>query len=58
LADYISADSPNNAEIVGERILAATESLLERPHMGREGRRSGTREWPVRRTPYILIYSV
>ncbi len=58
LANYISADSPNNAEIVGERLLAATKSLLERPHMSREGRRSGTREWAVLRTPYILIYSI
>ena len=44
---HISEHNPRAATAVVERIFAATELLREFPHIGREGRDSGTREWVV-----------
>ena len=45
---HISEHNPRAATAVVERIFAATELLREFPHIGREGRDPGTREWVVR----------
>ena len=39
-------------------MFAAAELLREFPHIGREGRDPGTREWVVRGLPYIIVYEL
>lgn len=53
---YIYSDSPQNAELVIERIEKAASALLQYPDMGRAGRRPATREFVVQKTPFILVY--
>jgi plasmid stabilization system protein ParE len=55
---HISEHNPRTATAVVERIFAATELLREFPHIGREGRDPGTREWVVRGLPYIIVYEL
>jgi toxin ParE1/3/4 len=47
---HIPEHNPRAATAVVERIFAATELLREFPHIGREGRDPGTRDWVVRGT--------
>lgn len=54
--DYIARDNPPAADQQVVRVLAAVESLLQFPEVGRPGRREGTRELVVSRTPYIVPY--
>ncbi len=56
LAAYIAEDSEQNARLVEARIHASAKLLLVLPGAGRPGRVSGTREWVILRTPYILVY--
>ena len=56
LADFIARDNPRAADEVEDRILAAADRLRDYPERGRAGRRAGTRELVVRRTPYLVIY--
>ena len=56
--DWIAKDNPSNAGSVVERIGDAVERIAFFPHMGRNGRVSGTREWVVRGLPYIIVYRV
>jgi toxin ParE1/3/4 len=53
---HIAADNPNAARIVSRRIREAAERLRDLPKIGRVGRVESTRERPVSRTPYLLIY--
>jgi toxin ParE1/3/4 len=55
---YIAERNPRAATAVVERIHAATELLREFPHIGHEGREPGTREWVVKRLPYIIVYEL
>jgi toxin ParE1/3/4 len=55
---YIEKDSDQNAALVARRILEAVEILQTQPHMGRPGRLSGTREFVISGTPYIIPYWV
>jgi toxin ParE1/3/4 len=55
---YIAERNPRAATAVVERIQAATELLRDFPHIGREGRQPGTREWVVRQLPYIVVYEL
>jgi toxin ParE1/3/4 len=55
---YIAERNPRAATAVVERIHAATELLLQFPHIGHEGREPGTREWVVKRLPYIIVYEL
>lgn len=56
--DYIAQHSPRAAlDQLGE-IEQQTDLLADHPEIGRVGRRSGTRELVVNRTPFILIYRV
>ena len=41
-----------------DRIAEIEQHLLDHPRGGRKGRIVGTREMPVPRTPFILIYLV
>ncbi len=56
--DHISKENPQAARQIAQRILDATERLLEHPHIGRVGEDEESREWHVDKTPYLLIYSI
>ena len=58
LRAYIAQDRPAAAERQLERILAAAARLAQLPESGRPGRRTGTRELIVARTPYLLPYRI
>ena len=53
---YIARDNPPAADRQVERVLAAVAGLLQFPEIGRPGRRAGTRELVINRTPYIPAY--
>ena len=59
IGDYIGSEA--GAEVasrVGHWIREATELIRSFPNAGRPGRVSGTREWVVRRTPYVIVYEL
>ncbi len=56
LRAYISQDNLPAAE--RQVVLAAAAGLARFPDIGRPGRRSGTRELVVGRTPYLVPYRV
>jgi toxin ParE1/3/4 len=58
LRAYIAGDRPAAAERQVERIVAAAARLAEFPETGRLGRRAGTRELVVSRTPYLVAYRI
>lgn len=53
---YIAQDNPPAADRQVERVLTAVARLKQFPEIGRPGRRAGTRELVVPRTPYIVAY--
>lgn len=53
---YVARDNSRAADRQIERVLAAVAGLLQFPEIGRPGRRAGTRELVVSRTPYIAAY--
>ena len=55
--DYISQDNPTAAKQIATRIVDATQLLLTQPMMGRKGRVTGTYEWVVKQTPYLIVYT-
>ena len=55
---YIANENPQAAKAVAERIAEAIRLLKDNPEMGRPGRVSGTREWVVKRTPYLIAYAL
>ena len=55
----IVADNPEAAERVATAILETIERLAEFPHLGRPGRRTGTRELVVVAFPiYLIVYRI
>lgn len=56
--DYIAEDSPSAALAQLNRIERQTDMLIPHPEMGRVGRRQGTRELVISRTPFIIVYRV
>lgn len=56
--EYIARDNPTAADRQAERVLVAVAGLLQFPEIGRPGRRAGTRELVVSRTPYIAAYRI
>jgi len=58
LRAYIAQDNLPAADRQVERVLAAVAGLAQFPGIGRPGRRSGTRELVVDRTPYLVPYRV
>ncbi len=56
--NYIAQESPAAARMIAGRIVDAVDLLLSQPTIGRVGRIEGTREWPVKQTPYLLAYRV
>ena len=55
---YIAKDSPRAADRVVAAIRSAADLLTTQPEMGRAVAGSRSREWPVTRLPYILVYRV
>lgn len=56
--DYIAKDNPMAAVSQGDRIAEQIEILLQHPQMGRPGRKQGTRELVISRTPFIVVYRI
>ena len=56
--DYIAQDNPMAAVSQGDRIAEQIEFLQQHPQMGRPGRKQGTRELVISRTPFIVVYRV
>lgn len=56
--DYIAQDNPIAAVSQGDRIDEQVDMLTEHPQMGRPGRKNGTRELVISRTPFIVVYRV
>lgn len=54
--DYIAQDNPLAAVRQGDRIDEQVDILLQHPQMGRPGRKQGTRELVISRTPFIVVY--
>jgi addiction module RelE/StbE family toxin len=55
---YIRRANPSAARAILDRIEDGARLLLDHRHIGRPGRRAGTREKPIVGTPYVLIYAV
>ncbi|MBI5242844.1 MAG: type II toxin-antitoxin system RelE/ParE family toxin [Elusimicrobia bacterium] len=55
---YIAVSNPDAAKSTAHRIKETTRAISEHPQIGRVGRDSGTREFPVPGTPYIIVYMV
>lgn len=56
--DYIAQDNPLAAISQDEEIEHQVDMLMQHPQMGRPGRKKGTRELVISRTPFIVIYRV
>lgn len=56
--DYIAQRSPRTAIIQGDRIEDQLNDLLMHPEMGRPGRKEGTRELVISRTPFVVVYRI
>ena len=54
--DYIAQDNPLAAIDQDERIEHQIDMLLQHPQMGRPGRKKGTRELVISRTPFVVVY--
>lgn len=54
--DYIAQANPLAAVTQGDRIDEQVDHLLQHPQMGRQGRKQGTRELVISRTPFIVVY--
>lgn len=56
--EYIAQDNPGAAIEQLDRIEDQTDMLLDHPELGRPGRKQGTRELVISRTPFIAVYRV
>ena len=55
---YLAQQSPEAAQMIGQRVWDASQRLGEHPQMGRDGYVEGTREWVVQKTPCLLVYRI
>lgn len=58
IIQYIRADSSTAALRVARAIYQAVEQLKTFPNIGRSGRVEGTRELPLVRLPFLVVYRV
>lgn len=56
--DYIAKDNPLAAISQDEQIEHQVDMLMQHPQMGRPGRKKGTRELVISRTPFVVVYRV
>jgi addiction module RelE/StbE family toxin len=54
IEDYIAQDKPQAAERVAAHLVSSVEHLAEFPHLGKPGRRPGTRNLII--PPYVISY--
>lgn len=55
---YIAESNPGAAERVAQHVIDITEMLGKHPGAGRNGRVTGTREFSVPDTPFVIAYAV
>ncbi|WP_376711049.1 type II toxin-antitoxin system RelE/ParE family toxin [Pseudochrobactrum lubricantis] len=55
---HIAKENPRAALDQLDEIERQTDMLMDYPEMGRVGRKLGTRELVVNRTPFIIVYRV
>jgi len=58
IREFIAFDNPAAADRQVQRILTSVDSLSRFPHLGRPGRRPGTRELAVGGPSYLIAYRV
>jgi len=51
---YVEQDKPEAAKLVAAHLLSSVEHLAEFPHLGKQGRRPGTRDLVI--PPYVITY--
>lgn len=56
--EYIAKDNPAAAKKVVETIYSTAEKLELFPVMGKPGRVPGTRELPLAKYPYTIVYRI
>ena len=56
--EYVAADNPDAAQKVVTAIYNTAEELESFPELGKPGRVPGTRELPISKYPYTLVYRV
>lgn len=56
--DHIAQDNPLAAITQDEQIEHQVDMLMQHPQMGRPGRKKGTRELVISRTPFVVVYRV
>lgn len=56
--EFIAADNEEAAHRTMERIHTAIERVAQMPYSSRMGKRAGTRELVIPRTPYIVLYRI
>jgi toxin ParE1/3/4 len=56
--DFLSEQNPAAARRIAADVRMAAQRLCEFPHMGRASDVTGTRQWVVRRSPYLIVYQV
>ena len=56
LRAYHAESEPDAAQAMIDRLVLATDWLLDWPHAGREVGAGGWRKWKPRRTAHVLIY--
>lgn len=56
--DFIAQDNVSAAIEQGDRIAHQVSQLAAHPELGRAGRKQGTRELVISRTPFIAVYRV
>lgn len=57
-ANYIASENPAAVRKLVKTLFESVNLLAEQPHLGRAGRVSGTREWLVPGTHYVIPYRV
>jgi toxin ParE1/3/4 len=62
LAEIVGCIAADNSTAVAHglhgEITRQVDHLQDNPHLGRPGRRRGTRELVINRTPYIVAYRI
>jgi addiction module RelE/StbE family toxin len=58
IIEYIRQENPSAAQRIAKTIYESAASLRVFPYKGRTGRVEGTRELPLPRLPFIVIYRI
>jgi toxin ParE1/3/4 len=58
IGDFVARDNPAAARRIVVGLVASVDALRDYPNLGRPGRLTGTREFVVSGTPYVIPYRV